>query len=78
MVTSEAEALAASKQLGYPVMVRPSYVLGGRAMEIVYRYVLSPLPSIKTRCFEMLCDACCSVAWQHRHSAGNLSPGPHI
>ena len=37
MVTSEAEALAASKDLGYPVMVRPSFVLGGRAMEIVYR-----------------------------------------
>ena len=30
------EALSASKKIGYPVMVRPSYVLGGRAMEIVY------------------------------------------
>jgi carbamoyl-phosphate synthase large subunit len=30
------EALAAAKRIGYPVMVRPSYVLGGRAMEIVY------------------------------------------
>ena len=38
MVTSEPEALDASAQLGYPVMVRPSFVLGGRAMEIVYRY----------------------------------------
>lgn len=37
MVTSEKEALVASKELGYPVMVRPSFVLGGRAMEIVYR-----------------------------------------
>ena len=27
---------SAAPQLGYPVMVRPSYVLGGRAMEIVY------------------------------------------
>ena len=40
MVTSESEALDASAQLGYPVMVRPSFVLGGRAMEIVYRYGL--------------------------------------
>ncbi|WP_205341007.1 carbamoyl-phosphate synthase large subunit [Denitrificimonas caeni] len=33
---SEEEALAASKDIGYPLVVRPSYVLGGRAMEIVY------------------------------------------
>jgi carbamoyl-phosphate synthase large subunit len=32
---SKAEALAVAKRLGYPVMVRPSYVLGGRAMQIV-------------------------------------------
>jgi carbamoyl-phosphate synthase large subunit len=30
------EALAAAHAIGYPVLVRPSYVLGGRAMEIVY------------------------------------------
>jgi carbamoyl-phosphate synthase large subunit len=30
------EAKEAAKRIGYPVMVRPSYVLGGRAMEIVY------------------------------------------
>jgi carbamoyl-phosphate synthase large subunit len=29
-------ALAVAKEIGYPVLVRPSYVLGGRAMEIVY------------------------------------------
>ncbi len=29
-------ALAVAKEIGYPVVVRPSYVLGGRAMEIVY------------------------------------------
>ena len=34
--TSEAEALDLANQLGYPVLVRPSYVLGGRAMEVVY------------------------------------------
>ena len=36
LATNEAEALVASKQLGYPVLVRPSFVLGGRAMQIVY------------------------------------------
>ena len=30
------EALAISKRLTYPVLVRPSFVLGGRAMQIVY------------------------------------------
>jgi carbamoyl-phosphate synthase large subunit len=30
------EALAAAPQVGFPLLVRPSYVLGGRAMEIVY------------------------------------------
>jgi carbamoyl-phosphate synthase large subunit len=33
---SEAEALAVAEKIGYPVLVRPSYVLGGRAMRIVY------------------------------------------
>ncbi|MDP2156107.1 MAG: carbamoyl-phosphate synthase large subunit, partial [Nitrospirota bacterium] len=35
-VMSVEEAVAAAKIIGYPVMVRPSYVLGGRSMEIVY------------------------------------------
>ena len=34
--TSLAEAAEAAQRIGYPVLVRPSYVLGGRAMEIVY------------------------------------------
>src|SRR5690349_6108765 len=34
--TSLDEAIAAANRIGYPVLVRPSYVLGGRAMEIVY------------------------------------------
>jgi carbamoyl-phosphate synthase large subunit len=34
--TSIEEAIAAAERIGYPVLVRPSYVLGGRAMEIVY------------------------------------------
>jgi len=33
---SEAEALKIAEEIGYPIVVRPSYVLGGRAMEIVY------------------------------------------
>ncbi len=34
--SSTQEALDAAEQVGYPLLVRPSYVLGGRAMEIVY------------------------------------------
>lgn len=34
--TSVAEALIVAEKIGYPVVVRPSYVLGGRAMKIVY------------------------------------------
>ncbi|MCH7857872.1 MAG: carbamoyl-phosphate synthase large subunit [Gemmatimonadetes bacterium] len=36
MATSEEQALAVAEEVGYPVLVRPSYVLGGRGMEIVY------------------------------------------
>ena len=36
IATNEGEALAAAKILGYPILVRPSFVLGGRAMQIVY------------------------------------------
>ncbi len=35
-VRSEAAAIEAADNIGYPLVVRPSYVLGGRAMEIVY------------------------------------------
>ena len=35
-VTSFEEALSTADRIGYPAVVRPSYVLGGRAMEIVY------------------------------------------
>ncbi len=35
-VTNIEDALKAAERIGYPVLVRPSYVLGGRAMEIVY------------------------------------------
>ena len=36
MAHSVEEAVAVAARVGYPVLVRPSYVLGGRAMEIVY------------------------------------------
>src|SRR5690242_17895746 len=34
--TTEAEAVSIAREISYPVLVRPSYVLGGRGMEIVY------------------------------------------
>ena len=36
MATTVDEALSIAAEIGYPVMVRPSYVLGGRGMEVVY------------------------------------------
>ncbi|MCI8731367.1 MAG: carbamoyl-phosphate synthase large subunit [Lachnospiraceae bacterium] len=36
MAADVAEALKIAEKIGYPVMVRPSYVLGGRGMEVVY------------------------------------------
>jgi carbamoyl-phosphate synthase large subunit len=36
IATNEEEALAVARRLGYPVLVRPSFVLGGRAMQIVF------------------------------------------
>ena len=36
MASTVQEALSIAKGIGYPVMVRPSYVLGGRGMEVVY------------------------------------------
>ena len=36
MAVNIEEALAIARKIGYPVMVRPSYVLGGRGMEVVY------------------------------------------
>lgn len=38
-VTNEEEAFAAVRKLGYPLVVRPSYVIGGRAMQVVYNDV---------------------------------------
>tara|TARA_Y100001970_G_scaffold276375_1_gene378973 strand:+ start:4406 stop:7624 length:3219 start_codon:yes stop_codon:yes gene_type:complete len=39
LATNLKEALEVSKRVGFPLVVRPSYVLGGRAMEIVYNQI---------------------------------------
>ncbi len=36
MASTSDQAIAAAERIGYPVLVRPSFVLGGRAMEVVY------------------------------------------
>ena len=36
MAATQLEALSIAQRIGYPVLVRPSFVLGGRGMEIVY------------------------------------------
>lgn len=36
MAVTVDDALEIAEKIGYPVMVRPSYVLGGRGMEVVY------------------------------------------
>lgn len=36
MASNIEEALACAKEIGYPLMIRPSYVLGGRGMEVIY------------------------------------------
>ncbi len=40
MAANEEEAVKIAEEIGYPLMVRPSYVLGGRGMEIVYDEVM--------------------------------------
>jgi carbamoylphosphate synthase large subunit/REP element-mobilizing transposase RayT len=53
--TSEEEAVAIAERIGYPVLVRPSFVLGGRGMELVYndsdlrRYVASAIENTGMR-----------------------------
>ncbi|HYB18330.1 MAG TPA: carbamoyl-phosphate synthase large subunit [Streptosporangiaceae bacterium] len=48
---SEPEAVQIAHEIGYPVLVRPSYVLGGRGMEIVYDY--ATLRSYMTKATEV-------------------------
>jgi len=55
IATSPEEAVKIAEGLGYPVLVRPSYVLGGRAMMIVY--ARSELDVFVTRAFEAAREA---------------------
>jgi carbamoyl-phosphate synthase large subunit len=50
IVRSVEEAEAAAERIGYPLVVRPSYVLGGRAMEIVYQRPRNCVPTCARRC----------------------------
>ena len=50
--TSQEQAIAVAERIGYPVVIRPSYVLGGRAMQIIREetqlndYLLGTLPEL--------------------------------
>jgi carbamoyl-phosphate synthase large subunit len=55
IVRSTEEAINVADQVGYPLVVRPSYVLGGRAMEIVYN--LKELKSYMTEAVQASNDA---------------------
>jgi carbamoyl-phosphate synthase large subunit len=55
IVRSTEEAIASADQVGYPLVVRPSYVLGGRAMEIVYN--LKELKTYMTEAVQASNDA---------------------
>lgn len=55
IVRSTEEAIATADEVGYPLVVRPSYVLGGRAMEIVYN--LKELKTYMTEAVQASDDA---------------------
>ena len=55
IVRSTEEAINVAQQVGYPLVVRPSYVLGGRAMEIVYN--LKELKSYMTEAVQASNDS---------------------
>jgi carbamoyl-phosphate synthase large subunit len=56
--TSEKEAVQVANKIGYPVLVRPSFVLGGRGMELVYneqdlrRYVAAAIEAERSTGFQ--------------------------
>ena len=53
LATNTQEAVKVAEKIGYPILIRPSYVLGGRAMEIVY----------DTTSLERYMTAAVSVSW---------------
>jgi carbamoylphosphate synthase large subunit/REP element-mobilizing transposase RayT len=61
--TSTDDAVAIAKKIGYPVLVRPSFVLGGRGMELVYneedlrRYVASAIETERSTGFQSVGEA---------------------
>jgi carbamoyl-phosphate synthase large subunit len=65
MASSFAQASEIAADIGYPVLVRPSYVLGGRGMEIVYTEELlrtyidnSTLSAPRPRCWSTFPRRC--------------------
>jgi carbamoyl-phosphate synthase large subunit len=61
--TSTDDAVAIAQKIGYPVLVRPSFVLGGRGMELVYneedlrRYVASAIETERSTGFQSVGEA---------------------
>jgi carbamoyl-phosphate synthase large subunit len=77
---STEEAVAIAKKVGYPVLVRPSFVLGGRGMELVYneqdlrRYVANALEVSRSTGFQPVGRAGVSPA--ESEPAGKMPAGP--
>ena len=74
IAASEAEALAVAERIGYPVVIRPSYVLGGRAMEIVHD--AAELERSAPPCGQPRTARCCSTATSATRSRSMSTPSP--
>ena len=80
---SPEEALESAKDLGYPILVRPSYVLGGRAMVIVYdkdhleSYIREAVEASPEQVFPLLCpvrEYDWIAVWQCEMGTGEMVP----
>ena len=60
------EAVAIAEDVGFPLLVRPSYVLGGRAMEICYSADGSPPTSSSTSRPTRSTRCCSTASWRTR------------